>query len=225
MSVLSIHIDESGNLNLSNRQNPTYCLTMVFHNQDDNISSNLQFLDKRLSEIDCDVPFIHTSPLIRQDKPFEDLLMTDRMHIFRIFSRFVEQLPITYASFSVTKTFYQEDKQIEEAFRRQIKNFIEYNLECFQIFEKITVYYDCGQSIISKILRDTFGKIFDNRMDFRTAYQKDYRLMQVADFVCTLEQSKIRWDEHRPTKSEKDFFLTRQMFMKNFYKKISRKHI
>ena len=101
---------------------------MVFHNQDDNISSNLQFLDKRLSEIDCDVPFIHTSPLIRQDKPFEDLLMTDRMHIFRIFSRFVEQLPIT---------------QIEEAFRRQIKNFIEYNLECFQIFEKITVYYDC----------------------------------------------------------------------------------
>lgn len=116
---------------------------MVFHNQDDNISSNLQFLDKRLSEIDCDVPFIHTSPLIRQDKPFEDLLMTDRMHIFRIFSRFVEQLPITYASFSVTKTFYQEDKQIEEAFRRQIKNFIEYNLECFQIFEKITVYYDC----------------------------------------------------------------------------------
>ena len=84
---------------------------------------------------------------------------------------------------------------------------------------------DCGQSIISKILRDTFGKIFDDRMDFRTAYQKDYRLMQVADFVCTLEQSKIRWDEHRPTKSEKDFFLTRQMFMKNFYKKISRKHI
>ena len=179
---------------------------MVFHNQGDNISSNLQFLDKRLSEIDCDVPFIHTSPLIRQDEPFEDLLMTD-------------------TSFSVTKTFYQEDKQIEEAFRRQIKNFIEYNLEYFQIFEKITVYYDCGQSIISKILRDTFGKIFDNRMDFRTAYQKDYRLMQVADFICTLEQSKIRWDEHRPTKSEKDFFLTRQMFMKNFYKKIRRKHI
>ena len=96
--------------------------------------------------------------------------MTDRMYIFRIFSRFVEQLPITYISFSVTKTFYQEDKRIEEAFRHQIRNFIEDNLECFQSFGKITVYYDCGQSIISKILRDTFGKIFGSSMDFRTAH-------------------------------------------------------
>ena len=90
MSVLSIHIDESGNQNLSNRQNPTHCLTMVFHNQEDDISSELQFLNKRLTDINCDVPFIHTSPLMRQDELFEDLLMTERMHVFRIFSRFVE---------------------------------------------------------------------------------------------------------------------------------------
>ena len=47
---------------------------MVFHNQDDDISAELQFLNKRLSDINCDVPFIHTSPLIRQDEPFEDWL-------------------------------------------------------------------------------------------------------------------------------------------------------
>ena len=153
------------------------------------------------------------------------MLREERKSIFRVFARFAEQLPITYASFSVTKTFYQDDKQIEEAFEHQIRNFIEDNLEYFQSFEKIIVYYDCGQAIISKILRDTFGEIFGNRMDFRTAYQKDYRLLQVADYICTLEQSKIRWDNDNPTKSEQVFFLSRQKFLQNYYRKIVKKHI
>ncbi len=90
---------------------------------------------------------------------------------------------------------------------------------------KITIYYDCGQAAISKILRNTFGKIFRSRMDFRTAYQKDYKLLQVADYICTLEQPKGRWDNDNPTKSEKVFFLSRQKFLQNYYRKISKKHI
>ena len=225
MSVLSIHIDESGNLNLSNRQNPTYCLTMVFHNQNDDISSELQFLNKRLSDINCNVPFIHTSPLIRQDEPFADVSGYERKRIFRVFARFIEQLPISYTTFIVVKSFYDNAEQIEKALEHQIRSFILEKLEYFQGFEKIIVYYDCGQALISRILRDTFGRIFGSRMDFRTAYQKDYKLLQVADYICTLEQSKARWDVNKPTKSEKDFFYTRQMFMKNFYNKIRRKHI
>ena len=198
---------------------------MVFHNQDNDISSEIAFLNAKLLSMNCDVAFIHTAPLIRQDKPFENMLREERKSIFRVFARFAEQLPITYASFSVTKTFYQDDKQIEEAFEHQIRNFIEDNLEYFQSFKKIIVYYDCGQAIISKILRDTFGEIFGNRMDFRTAYQKDYRLLQVADYICTLEQSKIRWDNYNPTKSEQVFFLSRQKFLQNYYRKIVKKHI
>ncbi len=71
MSVLSIHIDESGNLNLTNKQNPEYCIAMVFHNQDDDISSEISFLDEKLAKIGWSAPFVHTMPLIRQDKPFE----------------------------------------------------------------------------------------------------------------------------------------------------------
>ena len=66
---------------------------------------------------------------------------------------------------------------------------------------------------------------FKGRVEFRTAYQKDYRLLQVADYICTLEQSKVRWDEGKPTKSEKDFFITRRMFMKNYYSRIQRKEL
>ena len=175
--------------------------------------------------MNCNVAFIHTAPLIRQDKPFENMLREERKSIFRVFARFAEQLPISYITFTARKAFYQDGKQLEEAFERQIRSFIEDKLEYFQTFERITIYYDCGQAIISKILRDTFGTIFGNRMDFRTAYQKDYKLLQVADYICTLEQSKVRWDNDNPTKSEQVFFLSRQKFMQNYYRKIVKKHI
>ena len=175
--------------------------------------------------MNCKVAFIHTTPLIRQDKPFENMLREERKSIFRVFARFAEQLPISYTTFTAKKSFYQDSKQLEDAFEHQIKSFIEDKLDYFQSFERITIYYDCGQAAISKILRNTFGKIFGNRMDFRTAYQKDYKLLQVADYICTLEQSKVRWDNDNSTKSEKVFFLSRQKFLQNYYRKISKKHI
>ena len=61
MSILSIHIDESGNLNLSNKQNTEYRITLVFHNQAEDISSAIVFLDNKLRWIGLDVPFIHTT--------------------------------------------------------------------------------------------------------------------------------------------------------------------
>ncbi len=137
MSVLSIHIDESGNLNLSNRQNPEYCLAMVFHDQDDDISSEIAFLDAKLLSMNCNVAFIHTTPLIRQDKPFENMFREERKSIFRVFARFAEQLPISYTTFTAKKTFYQDSKQLEEAFEHQIRSFIKDKLEYLQSFEKI----------------------------------------------------------------------------------------
>lgn len=142
LSVLSIHIDESGNLNLINRQNPEYCLTMVFHNQDDDISAEVSFLDEKLQSIGCKAEFIHTTPLIRQDKPFEHLLREERKSIFRIFARFVEKIPVVYTAFIVEKSFYDNAEQIEKALEHQIRSFILEKLEYFQGFEKIIVYYD-----------------------------------------------------------------------------------
>ena len=198
---------------------------MVFHNQDDDISTEISVLNTKLENTGWNESFIHTMPLIRQDEPYAAFLREERIKIFTTFAAFVSALPICYKTFFITKTFYQNESQMEEAFVHQISSFINDRLEYFHHFDKIVIYYDRGQKIISKILRNTFGDIFGGIVDFRTAYQKDYRLMQIADYICTLEQSRIRWDEHRTTKSEKDFFLTRQIFMKNFYKKLRRKHI
>ena len=82
MSVLSIHIDESGNLNLSNRQNPEYCLTLVFHNQDIDISKEIEILNEKLESTGWNESFIHTMPLIRQDAPYNAFLREERIKIF-----------------------------------------------------------------------------------------------------------------------------------------------
>lgn len=173
MSVLSIHIDESGNLNLLNRQNSTYCLTMVFHNQKYDISNEIERLDNKLGSIGWNKSYIHTMPLIRQDDPYSIFLREERLKIFTTFASFVATLPITYETFFVTKTFYKEESQMEEAFVCQIKIFLEKHLKYFQGFDKIIIYYDRGQKIVSRILENTFGNLFKGIIEFRTAYQKD----------------------------------------------------
>ena len=42
-----------------------------------------------------------------------------------VFARFAEQLPISYTTFTAKKSFYQDGKQLEDAFEHQIKSFIE----------------------------------------------------------------------------------------------------
>ena len=225
MSILSIHVDESGNFNLSNMQNQRYCLALVFHDQADSISSNLEILDEKLLSMECNVPFIHTTPLIRQDVPFDRFSREKRKSVFRVFARFVEQLPIVYTTFFLSKAFYSGKTQMENALRRQVNIFIEEKLDYFLGFESIVVYYDCGQAVVSRILRETFGTRLGNKVEFRTAYQKDYRLLQVADYICALEQSKLRWDGGCPTNSEQVFFLSRKKFIQNYYKKLAKKRI
>lgn len=225
MSVLSIHIDESGNLNLTNKQNPEYCITMIFHNQNDDISSEIAFLDKKLSEIGWPIPFVHTMPLIRQDEPFETMMGYERKRIFNTFASFVSKLPISYTVFFADKSFYQETSKIQIAYEHQIRNFLKSHLEFFQSFDKIICYYGSGQAIVNRILQNTLGDIFEDRVEFRKAYQKDYKLLQVADYICTLEQTKTRWDENRTTKSEQRFFTSRHLFMKNYYRHIGKKKI
>lgn len=55
LPALYIHIDESGNLNLANRQNPECYPSKVSHDQDDDISSEIAFPDAELLSMNCNV--------------------------------------------------------------------------------------------------------------------------------------------------------------------------
>lgn len=102
-----------------------------------------------------------------------------------------------------------------------IREFINANLSFFQQFEQIVIYYDKGQKEISSLLNASFGYVFPNT-EMRVAYQNDYKLLQVADFICTLEYTKQKWDLNRVTKSEIDFFGSRRFFIRNYYSNLKK---
>ena len=52
-----------------------------------------------------------------------------------------------------------------------------------------------------------------------------YRLLQAADFICSMELLKIKKNENRLSKSEKLFFYKPQELKKTFFKAIDKKQL
>ena len=55
---------------------------MVFHNQDEDIATEISVLNEKLENIGWNESFIHTMPLIRQDVPYAAFLREERIKIF-----------------------------------------------------------------------------------------------------------------------------------------------
>lgn len=69
-----------------------------------------------------------------------------------------------------------------------------------------------------------FSLQFSN-IEFRKAEPQKYRLLQAADFICSIELLKIKREEKRLSRSEKKFFYKPQELKKTFIKSIENKHI
>ena len=85
---------------------------------------------------------------------------------------------------------------------REISNVIVKHKAFFDGFDKIIVYYDNGQIELGAILNTVFSIHFSN-VEFRKAEPQKYRLLQAADFICSMELLKIKKNENRLSKSEK----------------------
>ena len=105
-------------------------------------------------------------------------------------------------------------KEINTAFREYSDFFME--------FDKVIVYYDNGQIELSAILNAVFSIYFSN-VEFRKAEPQKYRLLQAADFICSMELLKIKKNEKRLSKSEEKFFYKPQELKKTFFKSIEKK--
>lgn len=68
------------------------------------------------------------------------------------------------------------------------------------------------------------GKLAKTINKAMVEHQK-YRLLQAADFICSMELLKIKYNEKRLSKSKKQFFYKPQELKKTFFKSIERKKI
>ena len=68
--ILSVFIDESGDFGPYDFHAPFYLVAMVLHNQDVDISKNIDDLENHLTNIGYKQHAIHTGPLIRRESVY-----------------------------------------------------------------------------------------------------------------------------------------------------------
>ncbi len=224
MKELSIFIDESGDFGEITERPAYYLVTLLFHDQKNKIVSNVKKLEDSTRNSGFDFEYIHTGPVIRREDVFSGLSIDERRKLLFKMLNFIVGSPITYEIAVVNRKEAPDKISLSGRLGREISNVIKKHKVFFEGFDKIIVYYDNGQIELGAILNTVFSIHFSN-IEFRKAEPQKYRLLQAADFICSMELLKIKKNENRLSKSEKQFFYKSQELKKTFFKAIDKKRL
>lgn len=219
--ILSIFCDESGDIGTYSPHSPYYLVSLVFHDQTINLSQNIKKLDESLNDYGFSNHLIHTGPLIRREKPYKNLIPTERKTLLTKLYYFMLKSNVHYKTFTYYKKHFNEVYELESKMSKDISNFIS-STDYFKNFDKTILYYDYGQQSITRVMNIVMSMCFNNHST-RKINPDDYKLFQVADLVCTLELINTKIQHGDLTQSEKYIFHSKSDFRKDFYKKYSKR--
>ena len=224
MNELGIFIDESGTFDVAekdkNNLRDLYIVSFVFHNKSNNIHDEVIAFEQYLFNMGLtkNLP-VHTMPLIRQQKPYKYMICDTRRKIFYKLFQFMRKLKLPYKVFVYDKKYSDDKQAIKNNLEQYIEQLILENFEYFKKFDEIVIYYDEGQEALSKVLHNSFSKNLNNLRFKDGICQSDYRLLQCADMVCSLELITQRKSKHEYIKAIDKFFGSGNLFNKNYAKR------
>ena len=225
MKELSIFIDESGDFGKYDAKAPFYIISIVLHDQKNEINSQIKMLDGALSETELKRDFVHIGPLIRKEAEYRNLDILARLRILRRLIKFSKNVEFTYETFVVDKKHIKNDTELIEKLTRKLLDFITANYPYFLSFDKLKIYYDNGQAGVVKIISTVFTTLFKN-IEFKKALQKDYKMLQIADLVCTATLTELKMNNKSLSTSERKVLGTdkeiRKILLKPLKKKLFR---
>ena len=70
MKELSIFVDESGDFGDYAEHSSYYIISMVIHDQNNDISNDIEILERHLTEIGYPNHCLHAGPIIRNETPY-----------------------------------------------------------------------------------------------------------------------------------------------------------
>jgi len=155
MKELSIFVDESGDFGQYSPHSPYYLFSLVFHNQDDSIESNVKKLDNKLTNHGFSIHAIHTGPIIRNEGFYKDYSPEERKKLFNDLLFFAKSVKFKYHIIFVNKKEHigkNIKSELVNDLSKKLASFIRDNESYFKEFDKIIVYYDYGQTEITTIL-------------------------------------------------------------------------
>ena len=224
MKELSVFIDESGDFGEIKERPAYYLVTFVFHNQDNGIEGQVSKLEESIRGSGFDVEYIHTGPVIRREEVFARYSIDERRKLLYNMLNFVNGCAISYLTVIVDRREAADKVALSGKLAKAINRAMSEHMGYFSDFDKIIVYYDNGQVELSTILNAVFSIQFSN-VEFRKAQPQKYRLLQAADFICSMELLRIKRNEKRLSKSEERFFYKPQELKKTFLKSIEKKQL
>lgn len=219
MRELSIFIDESGDFGDYQNYCPFYIVSLVFHEQNKSIDTQVDKLDRFLLENNLRNHTIHTAPLIRQEKSYKYINVGLRSKIFKQLFNFVRSVDISYKTIVVDKKMFSEQVDIIKVITKELSAFIKNNYQYFSQFDNIIIYYDNGQIQLTKTLIAILGSLLSDNSEFRVITPNNYKLFQTADLICTLALIKNKLISGKDlTNSEQIFFGSVSKLRKNYLK-------
>ena len=220
---LSIFVDESGDFGTYCPQSPYYIVTMLFHNQSYDISSQIRKLDEEIQRFGYEKDFvIHTAPLIRREEMYFNLLPNQRRALLTKLFYFVLKSEIQYRTFVFEKRQFEDSFKLEGRIAKEMSQFIRANPAFFQSFNNVILYYDNGQYELSRILNAVLTTEL-SQYEARKVLPKDYKLFQAADLICTLQLLSLKAERGELSHSELLLFHSVRDLKKQFLKPIRKK--
>ncbi len=221
--ALSIFVDESGDFGMFDPQAPYYIVTMIFHNQCSSIQENLDKLNAKVTLLTNNPDVVlHAAPLIRRENIFFQFTPNVRRSLFSSLFFFTLKAPIQYKTFVFEKRPGEDVFSLEGRMSKEISLFLRENLDYFQSFEDVILYYDNGQHELNRILNFALSAELST-YSYRKVLPKDYKLFQSADLICTLKLLNLKCEQGKLSKSEELFFHSIRDLRKQFIKPIEKK--
>ena len=108
MSELSVFIDESGDFGEYSIQPAYYLVTFVFHDQRQDITTNIQHLEESVSNSGFQLDYIHTGPVIRREEVFDSYTIDERRKLIYKMLNFVVASPISHLTVCIDRRQAQD---------------------------------------------------------------------------------------------------------------------
>lgn len=205
MKRLNIFVDETGEFGFGNGASELYGVSFTFHEQDDDIMSELNKLNDRLNRIGY-TNMIHMANLIMRREDYKNFNIATRKSIFNAIYQFSRRVPVKYKTIIIDKKYTDNSRILRQKLSLKINKMIKDKEKYLSKFDKIVMYYDNGQEVLGTILDSIFFRFdnFEHRVDFD---HKEKRLFQVSDMLTYIDKYDYKYkNKMNFTKSEKYFF-------------------
>lgn len=221
MKELSIFIDESGDFGKLNPRSPYYIVTMVFHEQNSDITACLESLEQELGYLGYPHHCLHAGPIVRMESEFKAEDIVIRRKLLMKLMGFIRKVKIKHKSFYIDRRKTDNITDATAKLYKQIGTWVKNNYDHLLDYDIVKIYYDNGQVELSRILASVFNVLLP-AVETKKVIPSEYRLFQVADFICTMKLTELKVETHCLSKQEQRFFGGASGVEKNYLKDLKK---